>query len=84
MPYLRAQATICFALAPSFTPPRPDFAEQLDARCGELLEVLLDHARLDDRRAGVQLDAADAEARNVRCAKMACAFRPTMSRGRPG
>ena len=36
------------------------------------------------RRAGVHLDAARAELRKARCAVIAIAFRPTMSRGRPG
>src|SRR6185437_16543845 len=34
------------------------FAEPPHTRGGHLLEVLLDHTRLDDRRTGVNLDAA--------------------------
>ena len=35
---------------------QPDFAQQLDTRLGQILEVLLDHAMLDHRRAGMHLD----------------------------
>src|ERR1019366_3595984 len=36
----------------------PDLAEQLDARRRQLLEIFLDHAGLDHRRAGMHLDPA--------------------------
>src|SRR6202035_5079813 len=38
-----------------------DFAEQFYPGSGQLLEVLLDHAGLNDRRAGMDLDAAGAK-----------------------
>ncbi len=39
----------------------PDLAEQLDAGLGHLAKILLDHALLEHRRAGVQLDPARTE-----------------------
>src|SRR5271170_1418033 len=43
----------------------PDFAEIADAGAGQLGEVLFLHPRFDDRRAGVNLDAARAERRET-------------------
>ena len=47
----------------------PDFAEQLHARRGQFLEILLDHAGFDHRRAGMELDAAGAKRRRTRAAR---------------
>ena len=63
MPYLRAQATILRASAPSLTAAEPDLAEEAHARRGQFLEIVLLHALLDHRRAGVHLHAAGAEIR---------------------
>ena len=57
MPCCRAQASIGAACAPVFTEPRPDLADQVDARRGQVGEVLLLEAQLEDRGAGVDLDA---------------------------
>jgi hypothetical protein len=85
MPYLRAQRPSCAPVGPSLTPPRPTLAEQLHAGVGQVLEVLLDHALFDDRRAGMHLHAAGPEGSRMRAVrKIAMAFRPTTSLGRPG
>ena len=85
MPYLRAQATIWRAVVAVLDRAEADLAEQLHAGGGQLLEVLLDHAVLDDRRAGHEPSRRrGGRLTKVRCAVMASAFRPTMSRGRPG
>ncbi len=65
MPYLRAQATICFAVGAVLDAAEPDLAEKLHAGRGELLEILLDHAGLDHRRAGMDLHAAGRKASNA-------------------
>ena len=61
MPYLRAQPTIALASSPLLTPPRPTSPSSFTPACGQLLEVALDHALLDHRRAGQHLDAAGPE-----------------------
>ena len=62
----------------------PNFAQERDARFGQILEVLLDHALFEHRCAGMELHAAGPEAGKRRCAVMASALRPTTSLGRPG
>ena len=63
---------------------KSDLAEIADAGIGKLRKVFFLHAGLDHWRAGVDLHAADAEVGKARCAVIAIALRPTMSRGRPG
>ncbi len=61
MPYLRAQATISLRLVAGLDRAQAHFAQQAHAGFGEFLEVALDHALLDDGRAGQHLHAAGAE-----------------------
>ena len=65
MPYLRAQATILRAVGAVFDAAEADLAEEADAGGRELREIMLLHARLDDRRAGVHLHAAGAKVRKA-------------------
>ncbi len=61
MPYLQRPSHHLFRGRAVLDAAEPDFAEQLDARRGQLLEVLLDHLAFDHRRAGVHLHAAGAQ-----------------------
>ena len=63
MPYLRAQATIRLASSPCLTPPRPTSPSSLTPASASSRKSLLDHACLEHRGAGVQLDPARAEVR---------------------
>ena len=49
------------ASSPALDAAEPDLAQQLHARGGQFLEVLLDHALLDHRRPGMDLDPAGTE-----------------------
>ena len=61
MPYLRAHADHLPRGRAVLDAAEADFAEQLDAGRGQLLEIVLDHLAFDHRRAGVHLHAAGAQ-----------------------
>ena len=54
-----------FRLVPGLDAAEADLAEQLYAGFAQLLEILLDHALLEDRRAGMDLHAAGRERRET-------------------
>ena len=84
MPYLRAQATICFAFAPSLTPPRPTSPRSFTPASASSLKSCSVMPGSITGAPACSLTPLTRKLLNARCAKMACAFRPTMSRGRPG
>ena len=84
MPYLRAQATICFAFAPSFTPPRPTSPRSFTPASASSLKSCSVMPGSITGAPACSLTPLTRKLLNARWAKMACALRPTMSRGRPG
>ena len=61
MPCLRAQATISLRFIAGLDAAEPHLAQERDARFGEILEILLDHAFFEHRRAGQNLHPARPE-----------------------
>ena len=84
MPYLRAQATMRFAVGPSFTPPRPTSPSSVTPASARSLKSC---SVISGSMQGAPAWTLTPEGRklaNWRCAEMASALRPTTSRGRPG
>ncbi len=84
MPYLRAQSTICRAVAPSFTVPRPTSPSRVTPAAASSAKSC---SSMPCSITGAPASTFTPEGRKFsyqRCAAIAIALRPTISFGRPG
>ena len=84
MPYLRAQATILRAVGPSFTPPRPTSPRKRTPAAASSWKSCSSMPGSITGAPAWTFTPLARKFENVRCAAIASAFSPTMSRGRPG
>src|SRR5256885_5224483 len=84
MPYLRAQPTIFRAVGPSLTPPRPTSPNSLTPAAANSLKSSSTISHSITGAPACTFTPPGRSGQTERCAKIAIAFSPTTSRGRPG